>query len=67
LSRLGRNAKLVVAGDEKQKDTHLQVNGLTDAVTRLKEFDKRIGVVCFEKEDIIRHSLVTKILEAYEE
>jgi phosphate starvation-inducible PhoH-like protein len=67
LSRLGRNAKLIVSGDERQKDTNLQVDGLSDAVNKLENLDKQIGVVKFQKEDIIRHSLVTKILDAYEE
>ncbi len=66
LSRLGKNAKMIVAGDEKQKDTNGAPCGLTDAVNRLRGVDDRIGFVQFEQDDIVRHSLVTKILTAYE-
>ncbi len=68
LSRLGRNAKLIVSGDERQKDTHTQQeDGLTHAIKKLESLDSDIGVVKFENDDIIRHSLVSKILKAYEE
>ncbi|MBC8410361.1 MAG: PhoH family protein [Rhodobacteraceae bacterium] len=66
LSRLGRNAKMIVAGDQRQQDIYGN-NGLTDAKTRLSEIDDRISFVNFKQEDIVRHSLVTKILTAYEE
>jgi len=67
LSRLGKNSHIIVAGDERQQDTTDKVSGLTDAVHRLEDKDDRIRVVKFTREDIVRHSLVTKILESYEE
>jgi phosphate starvation-inducible protein PhoH len=67
LSRLGRNSKLIIAGDTQQKDIGDCTSGLTDAVMKLKNIDSRIGVVEFGYDDIVRHPLVSKILSKYEE
>ncbi|MBC8436991.1 PhoH family protein [bacterium] len=66
LSRLGKNARLVLAGDEKQRDTNITLNGLTDAMRRLSDLDSDISSIEFSNDDIVRHSLVNKILGAYE-
>ncbi|WP_051331766.1 PhoH family protein [Methylocaldum szegediense] len=64
LTRLGRGARLIIDGDESQKDIQ-GPSGLTDAVGRIRHL-KSVGVVKFEKSDIVRHDLVQDIIEAYQ-
>ena len=66
LTRMGFNSRLVVCGDATQSDLSRRVkNGLTDAFERLREI-KEIGYLTLEKGDVVRHSLVQKIVDAYE-
>jgi phosphate starvation-inducible PhoH-like protein len=66
LTRLGEGSRMVVTGDPKQSDlaSH-QKNGLSDAIWRLKGVSE-IAVVEFETKDIVRHSLVERIVRAYD-
>ncbi len=67
LTRLGRSSKMIVTGDITQVDlVDGQVSGLVDAVRTLGGI-KGIGVVELEKGDIVRHKLVHKIVQAYDE
>lgn len=66
LTRLGENSRMAVTGDLSQVDLAPgQRSGLREAVGLLSELD---GVSCvqFTKEDVVRHSLVTRIVQAYE-
>ena len=66
LTRLGMNAKMIVTGDATQIDLPRSVNsGLIQALKILKGV-QGIGLVEFGKKDIVRHSLVQRIVEAYE-
>jgi phosphate starvation-inducible protein PhoH and related proteins len=66
LTRLGENSRMVVTGDPTQTDLPPGVtSGLADAVAKL-EAVKGIGVVRFTRDDIVRHPLVTEIIDAYE-
>jgi phosphate starvation-inducible protein PhoH and related proteins len=66
LTRLGENARMVVTGDPSQTDLpDGQVSGLEDALDRLEAVPD-IGVARFTNEDIVRHPLVTRILQAYD-
>jgi len=66
LTRLGRNSKAAVTGDITQTDLpEGQVSGLVDAIERLKNLEE-ISFVRFTKKDVVRHKLVSKIIEAYE-
>ncbi|MFI4912109.1 MAG: PhoH family protein [Sedimentisphaeraceae bacterium JB056] len=66
LTRLGRNSKMIVTGDMTQVDLQRgEMSGLNDAVNTLKDIDG-IGFVKLEKGDIVRHSLVQNIVNAYE-
>jgi len=67
LTRMGRNAKIVVSGDMTQVDlpAHTQ-SGLADAMRRLKDI-KGIGLMTLTGADIVRHRLVMDIVRAYEE
>jgi phosphate starvation-inducible PhoH-like protein len=67
LTRLGLNAKMIITGDITQIDLpSFQPSGLIQAMNILKQVDG-IGWVTFTKKDIVRHKLVTRIVEAYEE
>lgn len=66
LTRLGMNAKMIVTGDVTQID--LPQRSQSGLVQALKILDgvQGIGRVEFGKKDIVRHSLVQRIVEAYE-
>ena len=66
LTRMGLNTKMIITGDITQIDLPpRQKSGLIDAVETLKGI-KCIELVEFNKNDIVRHSLVQSIVEAYE-
>ncbi len=65
LTRMGRSAKFVVTGDVTQIDLPKnQSSGLIEAQRILKDI-KGISFIHLGKEDIIRHKLVTNIVNAY--
>ncbi len=65
LTRMGVNTKMIVTGDISQIDlpTHTR-SGLIDALDVLAGV-KGIGFAYMDKDDIVRHKLVTRIVEAY--
>ena len=67
LTRMGVNTKMIVTGDTSQIDlpAHSR-SGLVDALEILDGV-KGIGVVRMDKGDIVRHRLVTRIVNAYEQ
>jgi phosphate starvation-inducible PhoH-like protein len=66
LTRLGKNSKMVIAGDSTQVDLPRgEKSGLKEILNIMPRIYE-IGKVLFKKDDITRHSLVTKIVEAYE-
>ncbi len=66
LTRMGLNAKMIVTGDVTQIDLpYAQKSGLIDALEVLKNI-KGIAKVEFDVKDIVRHKLVQRIVEAYE-
>lgn len=66
LTRLGPRAKCVITGDITQIDLPRgMTSGLKDAVRILKGLNG-IAFIHFNKEDVIRHHLVAKIINAYE-
>ncbi len=67
LTRLGFNSKMIVTGDMTQIDLPAsQQSGLIHAMRVLKNV-KGISFIEFNKKDIIRHKLVSRIVEAYDE
>lgn len=67
LTRLGMNAKMIVTGDVTQIDLPPSTtSGLIQAMRVLRDV-KGIGRVQFEKKDIVRHKLVQRIVEAYDQ
>jgi len=66
LTRMGFNSKMVVTGDITQVDLPEKVtSGLIQASQVLKNLPE-VGFIYFDQKDVIRHSLVGKIVEAYE-
>lgn len=67
LTRMGKTAKFVITGDMTQVDLpHRQKSGLSFAIRILKDIEG-IGVVELNQNDVIRHKLVRKIIQAFEE
>jgi phosphate starvation-inducible PhoH-like protein len=66
LTRLGENGRMIVTGDPSQVDLpHGQTSGLAEAVKLLAGIEG-VGHVAFTHEDVIRHELVARIVEAYD-
>ncbi len=66
LTRIGFGSKAVVTGDVTQIDLHKsQKSGLVDAIQVLKEV-RGIAFSHFNSEDVVRHPLVARIVDAYE-
>ena len=66
LTRMGMNTKMIVTGDMTQIDLpQSQTSGLVQALRILKGV-KGISFIELNKKDIVRHKLVTQIVEAYE-
>lgn len=66
LTRLGPNAKCIVTGDLTQIDLpRHQHSGLSHALNLLGSLEG-IAIVKMSKDDVVRHRLVKKIIEAYE-
>jgi len=67
LTRMGEGTRMVITGDLSQVDLPTGVrSGLRDALETL-EGVSGIGVVRFDKRDVVRHPLVARIVDAYEQ
>ena len=65
LTRLGHGGKMIVTGDTTQIDlADPRSSGLIDAARRLRRV-KGVAMVTLDNVDIVRHSLVQRIVEAY--
>ena len=65
LTRMGMNAKFIITGDPSQVDLPLrQKSGLKEAMRILKDVQE-IGFVHLTEEDVVRHPVVRKIINAY--
>lgn len=66
LTRMGWNTKMIITGDLTQIDLpHAEKSGLKEALSILDGVDG-ISVINLDKKDIVRHKLVTRIVNAYE-
>ena len=66
LTRMGRNAKFVITGDITQIDLpRNQQSGLVEA-TRILSGIAGIDFIQLDNSDVVRHKLVTKIIQAYQ-
>ncbi len=67
LTRMGEGTRMVITGDPSQIDLPPGTrSGLTDALDTL-EGVSGIHVVRFDKRDVVRHRLVARIVDAYEQ
>jgi phosphate starvation-inducible PhoH-like protein len=65
LTRIGFGSQLVINGDITQIDLPKQTkSGLSHAIEILKETDG-VGFTFFSSQDVVRHPLVKKIIDAY--
>lgn len=66
LTRMGMTAKFVITGDMSQVDLpHRQKSGLSYALDILKDVEG-IGIIRLGQSDVIRHSLVKRIVDAFD-
>jgi len=66
LTRMGWNTKMIITGDTSQIDLpKSQKSGLIEALHILNGIEG-IGVVNLNQKDIVRHKLVTRIVDAYD-
>ena len=66
LTRMGRGTKMIITGDMTQIDLpHSQKSGLIEALHILSDVEG-IGIVNLTQKDIVRHKLVTRIVDAYD-
>ena len=66
LTRLGFGSKMVVTGDQTQIDLPKGVkSGLKEAIKNLRGV-KGINIMELDQSDVVRHPLVSKIIERYE-
>lgn len=67
LTRLGFGSKMVITGDVTQIDLPRgKSSGLVEAHRILRSIEE-IGFIVFDEQDVVRHSLVQKIIVAYNE
>ena len=65
LTRMGWNTKMIITGDLTQIDLpRQQMSGMREAVTVLEGIEG-ISIIRLGNKDIVRHKLVTRIVEAY--
>ncbi len=66
LTRMGLNSKIVITGDITQIDLREKhTSGLLTSLKILKNIDE-IKIIQLDNSDIVRHPLVSKIIDAYE-
>jgi phosphate starvation-inducible protein PhoH and related proteins len=66
LTRLGENSRMIVNGDPSQIDLPSgQTSGLREAIGLLVDVEG-VGHVTFTKDDVVRHELVGRIVQAYD-
>jgi phosphate starvation-inducible PhoH-like protein len=67
LTRMGEGSRMAITGDPSQIDLPRGMqSGLVQAIRVLKDVDD-IGFVRFTAVDVVRHPLVAKIINAYDQ
>lgn len=67
LSRMGQGSKMIITGDPHQIDLlENQISGLKEASAILREIEE-VSFIEFDYDDVVRHTLVSKILKAYDQ
>ena len=66
VTRLGEGSKYIITGDLAQSDIKQGKSGLEDAIKRFAGVHG-VGLASFKEKDIVRHSLVRRLLKRYHE
>ena len=64
VTRIGEDSKYIITGDLEQSDIKKGTSGLEDAVKRFAGVHG-VGLAMFKEKDIVRHSLVRRLLKRY--
>ena len=64
VTRLGENSKYIITGDLEQSDIQRHKSGLEDAIKRFAGVHG-VGLASFKEKDVVRHSLVRRLLKRY--
>ena len=64
VTRIGEHSKYIIAGDLEQSDIKKHSSGLEDAVKRFAGVHG-VGLASFKEKDVVRHSLVKRLLKRY--
>ncbi len=64
VTRIGEHSKYIISGDLEQSDIKKHQSGLEDAVKRFAGV-QGVGLAQFKEKDIVRHSLVRRLLKRY--
>jgi len=66
VTRLGQGSKYIITGDLAQSDIKKGMSGLEDAIKRFAGVHG-VGLAQFKEKDIVRHSLVRRLLKRYKD
>jgi phosphate starvation-inducible PhoH-like protein len=64
VTRIGENSKYIITGDLEQSDIKKHNSGLEDAIKRFAGVHG-VGLAQFKEKDVVRHSLVRRLLKRY--
>jgi len=64
VTRIGENSKYIITGDLEQSDIAKHKSGLEDAIKRFAGIHG-VGLASFKEKDVVRHSLVRRLLKRY--
>ena len=64
VTRIGENSKYIITGDLEQSDIKKHQSGLEDAIKRFAGIHG-VGLASFKEKDVVRHSLVRRLLKRY--
>ena len=64
VTRIGENSKYIITGDLEQSDIKRHQSGLEDAIKRFAGVHG-VGLASFKEKDVVRHSLVKRLLKRY--
>ena len=66
VTRIGEHSKYVISGDLEQSDIKKSASGLEDAIKRFAGVHG-VGLSMYKEKDIVRHSLVRRLLKRYKD
>ena len=66
VTRIGEHSKYIITGDLEQSDIQKHKSGLEDAIKRFAGVHG-VGLASFKEKDVVRHSLVKRLLKRYRE